>query len=146
MVGTFNVLVFNKESNESCAAFVREKIREKVKNPAVAEKLVPTTHPIFTKRPCVDTGYFETFNRDNVELVDVRENPIETVTEKGIIAGGKEYEFDTLVLAIGFDAMMGAMTRIDIRGRGGKSVKQVGRKRGPSAISALPSPAFPTCS
>ena len=143
IVGSFNDLLFNKESNESCASFVREKIREKVQNPKVAEKLAPTSHPIFTKRPCVDTGYYETFNRDNVELVDVRENPIERVTEKGIIAGGREYEFDTLVLAIGFDAMTGAMTRIDIRGRGGKSIKEVWEDEGPVSYLGLAIAGFP---
>ncbi len=143
LVGTFNDLLFNKESNDSCAEFVREKIRQKIKDPKKAEKLLPTSHPIFTKRPCVDSGFYETFNRDNVDLVDVRETPIERVTEKGIVAGGKEYEFDMLVLAIGFDAMTGAMTRIDIRGRDNRSLKELWDNEGPVSLLGLAVAGFP---
>lgn len=143
IVGTFNDLLFNKQSNETCAEFVRGKIRQKIKDPKVAEKLLPKTHPIFTKRPCVDTGYYETFNKPNVELVDVRETPIEQVTETGIIAGGRHHEFDMLVLAIGFDAMTGAMTRIDIRGRGGKSLKELWDNEGPVSFLGLAVAGFP---
>jgi cyclohexanone monooxygenase len=143
IIGAFNDLLFNKDSNETCAEFVREKIRAVVDDPEVAAKLVPNSHPIFTKRPCVDSGYYQTFNRDNVALVDVRETPIETVTETGIRAGGKDYEFDMLVLAIGFDAMTGAMTRIDIRGRGGVRLKDVWDGEGPNSYLGLAIAGFP---
>jgi len=124
IVGTFKDLMTDKASNDTLCDFVRDKIKAKVRNPEVAKKLLPYSYPIFTKRPCVDSGYFETFNRDNVTLVDVTEAPIETVTATGIRAGGKDYNFDILVLAIGFDAMTGALDRIDIRGRGGQTLKQ----------------------
>ena len=124
IVSTFYDLLIDQRANDTAAEFVREKIRALVDAPEVASKLIPHGHPIFTKRPCVDSGYFETFNRDNVTLVDLRDEPLETVTETGIRAGGKDYDFDILVLAIGFDAMTGALCNIDIRGRGGVSLKE----------------------
>ena len=123
IISTFRDLLTDQKANDTAAEFVREKIRARVDAPETAAKLIPNGHPIFTKRPCVDTGYFETFNRDNVTLVDLREEPLETVTETGIRAGGKDYAFDILVLAIGFDAMTGALCNIDIRGRGGVSLR-----------------------
>ena len=112
------------EANELAAEFVREKIRSIVTDPVVADRLSPRDHPIGTKRICVDTGYYETFNRSNVELVDLRTDPIETFTEVGLRAGGREFAFDTLVLATGFDALTGALTRIDIRGRDGRLLRE----------------------
>lgn len=123
IVGTFYDLLTDEKANDTAAEFVREKIRSLVQSPEVAKKLTPYGHPIFTKRPCVDSGYFETFNRDNVTLVDLCAEPLERVTETGIRAGGKDYDFDILVLAIGFDAMTGALCNIDIRGRRGVSLK-----------------------
>ena len=143
IVGTFNDLLFNAQSNATCAEFVRGKIRTLIEDPDKADKLLPTSHPIFTKRPCVDSGYYQTFNKPNVDLVDVRENPIEAVTETGIIAGGKHYEFDMLVLAIGFDAMTGAMTRIDIRGRDNRSLKDLWESEGPVSLLGLAVAGFP---
>src|SRR6516225_7472089 len=105
-------------------AFVRDKIRARIQDPKVAEKLIPTTYGFGTKRVPLETNYFEAFNRDNVELVDVNETPIERLTEGGVrTADGKVREIDILVLATGFDAGTGALTRIDIRGRGGRSLK-----------------------
>src|SRR5580704_1445991 len=124
IIGTFYDLLIDQRANDTAAEFVREKIRTLVDAPEMARKLIPYGHPIFTKRPCVDSGYFESFNRDNVTLVDLREEPLETVTETGIRAGGKDYAFDILVLAIGFDAMTGALCNIDIRGRGDVSLRQ----------------------
>ncbi|MBV8806660.1 MAG: NAD(P)/FAD-dependent oxidoreductase [Sinobacteraceae bacterium] len=123
IVGSFSDLLRDEAANNALAEFVRAKIRGIVKDPQLAEKLTPTDYPIFTKRPAVDSGFHQTFNRDNVTLVDLRCEPIETVTGKGIRAGGKDYELDMLVLALGFDAMTGALTRIDIRGRGGRRLK-----------------------
>ena len=143
IVGTFNDLIVNKESNATCTAFVQEKIREMVDDPEVARKLIPTDHPILTRRPCVENGYYQTFNRSNVELVDVRVNPIVTVTETGIVAGGRHYEFDILVLAIGFDAVTGAMSRIDIRGCKGATLKALWDAEGPVSYLGLAVSGFP---
>lgn len=124
IIASFADFLTNKEANDLAAEFVRDKIRATVKDPAVAELLCPKDHPIGTKRPCVDTEYFETYNRDNVTLVDVRSAPIESITEKGVLTGGAEYELDALVFATGFDAMTGALFNIDIRGKGGESLKE----------------------
>ena len=117
-------LVVNQEANDALSDFVREKIRERVKDPATAEKLLPRGWPILTKRLCADTGYYETYNRDNVSLVDIKHTPIEEFTPSGLRVGGVEYPLDDIVFATGFDAMTGALDRIDIRGRGGKRLKE----------------------
>ena len=121
--GSFADLVTNKSANDEAAGFVRERIREIVKNPAVADMLSPTNHPLFTKRPCVDIGYYQTYNRANVALVDLTKTPIETITETGVKTTGASYDVDAIVYAIGFDAMTGALNAIDIRGRRGESLK-----------------------
>src|SRR5690606_11768455 len=109
----------NEKANETMAEFVRDKIRQKVKDPAVAALLTPTDHAIGTKRICVDTDYYETYNRDNVKLVNVREHPIEEITPKGLRTTEKEYELDAIVFATGYDAVTGAILNIDIRVDGG---------------------------
>ena len=120
--GVFADFLLDKEANDIAANFVRKKIREIVKDSATAEKLLPAT--IFgCKRVVTDTGYYETFNRENVELVDISSTPIEGYTEKGLLVGGKEYEFDVVVLATGYDAMTGALLQMDILGRGGQTLK-----------------------
>jgi cyclohexanone monooxygenase len=119
---SFPDLFTTKEANDTLVEFFQEKMRERVNDPAVAEKLIPKDYPILMKRLVADNGYLETFNRDNVTLVDVKETPIQEITPKGIVVDGKEYEFDSLVFATGFDAVTGSMTRIDIRGRNGKSL------------------------
>ncbi len=116
-------LVTDEDANGTIAEFVRGKIRETVADHEVAELLSPRDHPFGTKRLCVDTDYYETFNRDNVTLVDVRRAPIEEITPKGLRAGGKEYELDVIVFATGFDAVTGALLNIDIRGRGGLTLR-----------------------
>ncbi len=118
LVGAFADLFVDPEVNEAAAEFIRRKIREVVKDPETARLLCPNT-PVGCKRPCADTGYFETYNRDNVTLVDIRNAPIESITEAGVVTGGREYPLDTIVFATGFDAMTGALLRIDIRGRRG---------------------------
>ena len=122
-MGAFADLVASHESNETAAEFVRGKIREIVKDPATAEKLSPRSFPIGSKRLCVNTGYYDTFNRDNVALVDLSEEPIEAITPAGVRTARGEYAVDAIVYAIGFDAMTGALNRIDIRGRGGAALK-----------------------
>jgi cyclohexanone monooxygenase len=119
-MAAFNDLITNKQANDTAVAFVHDKIRALVKDPIVAEKLLPRSHPIGTKRLCVDTEYYQTYNRDNVTLVDLRTDPIETVTAAGIRAGGVDYTVDHIVFATGFDAMTGALLQIDIRGRQGE--------------------------
>jgi cation diffusion facilitator CzcD-associated flavoprotein CzcO len=110
--------------NESASDFIRDKIRETVHDPATAEVLTPRDHPFATKRPPIDTGYFETYNRPHVELVDVRADPIAAVTPGGLrLASGVEHELDVLVFATGFDALTGPLLGIDIRGRDGVSLR-----------------------
>jgi cyclohexanone monooxygenase len=110
----YNDLLVNKESNETASEFVRRKIRSIVRDPKVAELLLPNDHPIGTKRLCLDNGYFETYNRDNVTLVDVKSDPIIEITETGLRTGTREYELDAIAFATGFDAMTGALLDIDI--------------------------------
>lgn len=123
MFGSFSDLVFNEQANEYAANFVRDKIKQIVKNPELAKKLTPTGYPIATKRLPLDNGYFETYNRQNVSLVDLRETPIESIVANGIKTSEKVHELDILVFATGFDALTGPLTRLNIRGRGGKSLK-----------------------
>ena len=123
-MSSYNNLALSKEANDTAAEYVRGKIAEMVKDPAVAKLLQPTTYPIGTKRICLDTDYYDTFNRDNVTLVDIRNAPIEEITPKGLITGGKEYEFDAIVFATGFDAMTGSFAKVDIRGRDGLTLKE----------------------
>ncbi|MBL6752578.1 MAG: NAD(P)/FAD-dependent oxidoreductase [Nevskia sp.] len=138
----FTDLLFNREANETLAEFVREKIRERVKDPAVAELLVPQGYPILTKRLCADTGYYETFNRDNVTLVSIKDTPIEKITPTGIVVAGREYPVDAIVFATGFDAVTGALNKIDIRGRGGAALKDQWRN-GPRTSVGIMSAGFP---
>ena len=115
-------IMIDAEANEQAASFVYRKIREKVKDPATAEKLIPASYPLGTKRPCLDTGYFEMFNEPHVSLVDARDEPIERFDANGIVAGGKSHVFDDIVLATGFDAMTGAIMKIAITGRNGEKL------------------------
>ncbi|MPZ35041.1 MAG: NAD(P)-binding protein [Rhodospirillales bacterium] len=108
-------LLVNKQANDTASEFVRNKIRDIVKDRKTAELLAPKDHPIGTKRLCLDTGYYETYNRDNVTLVDVRSDPIQEITATGLRTGKREFELDAIVFATGFDAMTGALREIDIR-------------------------------
>jgi cyclohexanone monooxygenase len=120
--GAFADMLITKEANDTFVDFIADKIRAKVKDPETAEKLIPRTYPVGSKRICVDTGYFEVYNRPNVKLIDISGSPV-TVTPKGVKADDTEYEFDCLIFALGFDAMTGALGKIDIRGRGGETLK-----------------------
>jgi cyclohexanone monooxygenase len=117
LMGAFADLIVNRESNDTAADFVRSKIRQIVRDPETAAKLVPAGYPIATKRMCVDTGYYATFNRDNVTLVDLRADPIEQITPAGLKTSRQDYKLDSIVFATGFDAMTGALCNIEIRGR-----------------------------
>jgi cation diffusion facilitator CzcD-associated flavoprotein CzcO len=122
LFGSFNDIMVSEEANEVVAEFVRGKIREVVKDPATAKLLTPTDHPYGSKRPPIDTGYYEAYNRDNVSLVDVRSAPIVAITPNGLRTADAEYEFDIIVFATGFDAMTGSLQKIDIRGKGGQAL------------------------
>jgi cation diffusion facilitator CzcD-associated flavoprotein CzcO len=123
-VETFSDLIMSEEANATAAEFVRERIREVVADPAVAEKLSPRDHFIGTKRPPLGDDYYATFNRPNVTLVDIAATPIIRFDAAGALTADAHYPLDALVLATGFDAMTGALTRIDIRGRGGATLAQ----------------------
>ena len=124
MWGSFNDLMRNRDANDLAAEFIRRKIREMVDDPETAEKLCPTDHPWGSKRPPIDTDYFVTFNRDNVELVDLKAEPVEAITKTGIRTTKGDYEVDTIVYATGFDAMTGSLLRIDIRGVDGLTLAE----------------------
>lgn len=119
----FTDLMVNEQANRLAVDFVHRKVRQIVKDPETAGRLCPKGHPLGSKRLCVDTGYYETYNRDNVALVDIRSDPIETLTADGLKTASAQYSFDTLVLATGFDAMTGALLKPDITGRNGLSLR-----------------------
>jgi cyclohexanone monooxygenase len=121
---TYVDLLTSQEANDTAAEFCRARIRTLVRDPAVAEALVPRHYPVGTKRMCVDTDYYDTFNRANVTLVDIRTAPIEAITPQGLRTRDGSYALDSLVFATGFDAMTGALLRIDIRGRAGVTLQQ----------------------
>ena len=131
----------NVEANKIVADFVKSKIKEIVKDPNVAELLSPED-AIGCKRLCADTNYFETYNRENVELIDLNSNPINSITENGILTKNKEFKFDTIIFATGFDAMTGALQAIDITGKNGKKLKQLW-KDGPKSFLGLLINGFP---
>jgi len=141
-MAAFNDLIKNADSNDTAANFVRAKIRETVKDPKVAALLSQQDHPIGTKRICVDTHYFETYNLDHVALVDVRNAPVEHLTSNGLHQGGVDFEFDAIVFATGFDAMTGTLDRIDIRGRNGRRLKTEWQD-GPKTYLGMMSAGFP---
>jgi cation diffusion facilitator CzcD-associated flavoprotein CzcO len=119
MVGAFSDVMIDPEANAHVAEFFRRKIRERVADPALADALMPRSYPWGTKRPCVDTNYYETFNRESVSLVDLRAEPLAEIVPSGVRTSERTYEVDAIVFATGFDAMTGALTAIDIRGREG---------------------------
>jgi len=121
-LGAYGDLLFDQQANDTAADFVRDKIRQIVDDPAIAETLCPTGI-IGCKRLVVDTDYFATYNRDNVTLVDISDAPIERLTPEGVRTGGEDHAFDAIVFATGFDAMTGALKRIDIRGPDGVALK-----------------------
>src|SRR6516162_5108714 len=141
-MSVYNNLALDKAANDTAADFVRKKIAETVKDGATAKLLQPMTYPIGTKRICIDTDYFETFNRPNVTLVDIKINPITEILPSAVRAGAKDYEIDALVLATGFDAMTGSVAKIDIRGRGGLTLNRKWAE-GPKNYLGLMSVGFP---
>ena len=141
-MSVYNNLALDPAANDTAADFVREKIAEIVKDPQTAKLLQPNNHPIGSKRICIDTDYFATFNRPNVRLVDIKSNPIEEITENAVRVAARDYEVDALVLATGFDAMTGSVAKIDIRGRNGQTLNQKWAA-GPRTYLGLMSAGFP---
>jgi cyclohexanone monooxygenase len=140
-MAAFNDLIVDQRANDTAADFVRDMIRETVRDQTVAELLAPKNHPIGTKRICVDTDYYATFNRSNVTLIDVRSTPISEITTAGVRAGDIEYPLDAIVFATGFDAMTGALLNIDIRSDG-KTLQQKW-DAGPRTYLGLMTAGFP---
>ena len=124
MLGTFTDLLSNEEANEHVAEFVRDKINGVVADPVTAEQLKPRGYPIFARRPCLDTGYYETFNRPNVHLIDCTTDPIVEITAQGVRTQGCETALDMLIFATGYDGLTGALTAFDVVGRNGRSVNE----------------------
>jgi cyclohexanone monooxygenase len=141
-MSVYNNLALDQAANDTAADFVREKIAEIVRDPETAKRLQPDNHPIGSKRICIDTDYFATFNRPNVTLVDIGTSPIEEITTDAVRTGPRDYEVDALVLATGFDAMTGSVAKIDIRGRDGQTLKQKWGE-GPKTYLGLMSAGFP---
>ena len=142
ILGVFADQMTNKAANDIVAEFLRDKIRSIVDDPATAELLCPKDHPFGTKRPCLDTGYYETFNLPHVRLVDLRTTPITTVTETGIDTSDESFEFDVIVYATGFDAMTGAIVGVDITGVDGITLKDKW-DHGPTTYLGLTTTGFP---
>ena len=140
-IGAFIDLNTNREANDTAAEFVRNKIKQTVKDPQIAKKLVPN-YTIGCKRLAVDTNYYETYNKSNVTLVDLKDNPIKKITTKGIQTTQKEYSFDSLIYATGFDAMTGALMNIDIRGSNGIKLSKKWAN-GPKTFLGLAIQGFP---
>jgi acetyl esterase/lipase/cation diffusion facilitator CzcD-associated flavoprotein CzcO len=142
ILGVFNDQMLNTTANEVVAEKIREKIRSIVVDPETAERLCPKDHPFGSKRPCLDTNYFQTYNLPHVRLVDLREHPITSVTESGIDTVDESFEFDAIVYATGFDAMTGPVVAVDITGRGGVTMKEKWAD-GPSTYLGLTTVGFP---
>jgi cation diffusion facilitator CzcD-associated flavoprotein CzcO len=140
--GNFRDVLIDRKANALISEFVARKIRQRVKNPKIAEKLIPRNHGFGTRRLPLETFYYEVYNRDNVELVDITETPIERVTPEGIKTSDREFEFDIIIYATGFDAITGSFDRIDLRGVDGASLKDKW-KAGPQTFLGVMVDGFP---
>ena len=140
--GGFSDLTTDPQANEFVSEYIRDRIRETVKDPETAELLCPNDHPYGSKRPPIDTDYYLTFNRDNVSLVDLKKSPIQEITPSGLRTADAEYDLDVLVFATGFDAMTGSLLRIDIRGSNGARLADVWEE-GPRTLLGLQVAGFP---
>ncbi len=138
----FSDLLLSEDANREVIDFIHAKIEAEVDDPETAEKLKPKDHFFGTKRPCVASNYYPTFNRDNVSLVDVGAEPIEAITPAGLRSGGHEYELDAIVFATGFDAMTGALSRIAISGRDGLTLADAWAE-GPRSYLGMAVAGFP---
>ena len=140
--GNFNDILIDRRANATISDFVARKIRERVKDQKVAEKLIPKNHGFGTRRLPLETFYYEAYNRDNVELIDIKETPIERITPSGIKTSERDFAFDIIIFATGFDAITGAFDRIDFRGAGGARLKDKW-KSGPETYLGLMVHQFP---
>jgi cation diffusion facilitator CzcD-associated flavoprotein CzcO len=140
--GNFQDILIDSKANATISDFVARKIRSRVRDPKIADKLIPKNHGFGTRRLPLETFYYEVYNRDNVELVDIVETPIERITAKGIRTSEREFEFDIIIFATGFDAITGAFDRIDFRGLDGVKLKDKWRK-GPETYLGLMVHQFP---
>ncbi|KMS58246.1 flavin-containing monooxygenase [Sphingobium cupriresistens] len=138
----FRDLLLSKESNKFLADFIAKKIRQRVTDPAVAEKLIPTDHPFGAKRVPMETNYYEAYNQANVHLVDIKGAPIQHLTPKGIVTADGAYDLDVIIFATGFDAVTGSLDRIDITGKNGQRLKDAWAD-GPSTFLGLQARGFP---
>jgi cation diffusion facilitator CzcD-associated flavoprotein CzcO len=142
-LANYQDMFFSQEANDICADYIKRKIRKTVKDPVVAEKLIHKGYAYGTKRQPLDTNYYETFNKDNVLLVDAKtDGGIEEITETGICAGGKNYRLDIIVFATGFDAMTGPLKALNLKGRGGRTLDQEWRD-GPHTYLGVSVAGFP---
>jgi cation diffusion facilitator CzcD-associated flavoprotein CzcO len=141
-MGNFRDVLINAEANATITDFVRRKIRGRVKDPRIAEKLIPTNHGFGTRRVPLESGYYEVYNQPNVRLVDIRETPIERITGAGIKTSDTEHSVDMIIYATGFDAITGAFDRIDIRGTGGRRLRDKWAA-GPRTYLGLQAEGFP---
>jgi cation diffusion facilitator CzcD-associated flavoprotein CzcO len=140
--GNFRDILTDRKANALVSDFIARKIRERVHDPMVAEKLIPKNHGFGTRRVPLETRYYEVYNQPNVRLVDINETPIERITHSGIETSAAEYEFDIIVYATGFDAITGSLDRIDIRGTGGERLKDKWRD-GPQTFLGILVESFP---
>ncbi|MBR0871986.1 NAD(P)/FAD-dependent oxidoreductase [Bradyrhizobium tropiciagri] len=140
--GNFKDILIDRSANATISDFIARKIRERVKDQAVADKLIPKNHGFGTRRVPLETFYFEVYNQDNVELVDLSETPIETITPTGIRTTERDFEFDIIIYATGFDAITGSFDAIDVRGSGGARLKDKW-KHGPETYLGLMVDGFP---
>ncbi|KIZ41331.1 flavin-containing monooxygenase, partial [Rhodopseudomonas palustris] len=141
-MGVYNNLTLDRHANDTAADFIRERIAEIVEDPKVARLLQPDSHPVGSKRICVDTDYYATFNRPNVELVDLRADPIACILPDGLRTANQHYKLDALVFATGFDAMTGSVAKIEIVGRGEMTLNRKWAE-GPRTYLGLMSAGFP---
>ena len=142
LAGNFPEIYLDEEANREVSAYISDRIRERVKDPATAEKLIPKDHGFGTQRLPLETYYYEAYNRDNVRLVDLSETPVERITPKGIQTTAAHYDLDVIVYATGFDAITGAWDRMQIRGAGGVTLGEKWRD-GPSTWFGLMTHGFP---
>ena len=141
-MGNFRDILIDRQANALISDFIARKIRQRVNDPAVAEKLVPKNHGFGTRRVPLESGYYEVYNQPNVELVDINQTPIERITPTGIKTSDREYEFDIIIYATGFDAVTGSYDRIDIRGINGVRLKEKW-KEGPKTYLGILIDGFP---
>jgi cation diffusion facilitator CzcD-associated flavoprotein CzcO len=141
-MGNFRDILIDEAANATISEFMRRKIRERVRDPELAERLIPSNHGFGTRRVPLESGYYEVYNQPNVQLVDLRRTPIERITARGIETSAAAYDCDMIIYATGFDAITGAFDRIDFRGRGGRTLKEMWQD-GPRAYLGLQIAGFP---